>query len=159
MYPKWIFASLWCMIYVVNCSCWLNEARWSKLACNPGMIAMAQIAATSFFLRVLSGPDGSDRSGALVWPVWPSQCTDWTLPVWPVRGTSLIGVAPLAHMFLCFVLNLSYASQILFVIHTCSTPLILRYRGSSHAFLQICAFGIWAQVFEIPFKAQIKREI
>jgi hypothetical protein len=61
-------------------------------------------------LSVLAGPDRSDRSVAPVWPVLPSQCTS-----------------------LCFVHILSYASWFLFVSHTCCTPLILRYRGSSHA--------------------------
>jgi hypothetical protein len=61
-------------MHVLNgvCLCWLNGAKWSKPACNPGLITLDQIARTLVALP-----------------------TDWTWPVWPVKGTGLKGAAQL----------------------------------------------------------------
>jgi hypothetical protein len=60
---------------------------------------------------VLAGPDRSDRSVAPVWPVLPSQCISFAL---------------------CISCHTHHGFY--FFAHTCCTPPILRYRGSSHVF-------------------------
>jgi hypothetical protein len=112
------------------CLCWLNGAKWSKPACNPGLITLDQIARTHVAL-----------CADWTLPVWPVRgtgaarcrpvvCVGWTRPVWPVRGT---GAAQSIHLFFALCISCHTHHKFVLVTLTCCTPLILRYRGSSHA--------------------------
>jgi hypothetical protein len=119
------------------CLCWLNGAKWSKPACNPGLITLDKIARTSVAL-----------CANWTWPVWPSGAPVWPVPPSRVCWLDLIGLAGQQHRSdrCCLVSALLFAlctschahHGFYFVAHTCCAPLILRYRGSSHAYSSKC---------------------
>jgi hypothetical protein len=114
------------------CLWWLNGANWFKLACNPRLVTLGQIARTLFCFVLWLDLTGLTGQGHRSDRCCPVGCTGWTLPTWLVGGTGLIVAAESVHLFFALCISWHTHHEFIFVAHTCCTPLILRYRGSSH---------------------------